>query len=298
MKIILSRKGFDTGYGGIPSPILQDGRFHPLPIPYGHGMPICFQDLPPPVGLEKHYGTLADFVTAHRATMKRKKPLRPLLVTAETIAHLDPDILSSSLLRMPGWRPLFGQEGRQLNILQSRNVGEGSLFLFFGRYDRLIPENDTPPRYTETPFHCLFGWLQVGRIHRAPFTELPTWARYHPHAGGHDVGWHPVDNVIFEASDRLIIPGLDVNLPGAGILPGYHDGLRLTAHDPARIDDWLLPAAFAPLMFKNRWANVGGRRWSQEGDGAVRVNVMGQWQERIRQPQKARLRSSRHCRMR
>lgn len=33
LRIILSRKGFDTGYGGIANPILPDGRFHPLPIP-------------------------------------------------------------------------------------------------------------------------------------------------------------------------------------------------------------------------------------------------------------------------
>jgi hypothetical protein len=34
MKIILSRKGFDTGYGGVPSPILHDQSLLSLPIPY------------------------------------------------------------------------------------------------------------------------------------------------------------------------------------------------------------------------------------------------------------------------
>lgn len=36
MKLILSRKGFDSGYGGMPSPILPDGRLVPLPIPISH----------------------------------------------------------------------------------------------------------------------------------------------------------------------------------------------------------------------------------------------------------------------
>ena len=33
MKVILSRKGFDSSYGGYPSPILPDGRMVSLPIP-------------------------------------------------------------------------------------------------------------------------------------------------------------------------------------------------------------------------------------------------------------------------
>ena len=33
MKIILSRKGFDTTSGGCPSPILPDGTLLSLPIP-------------------------------------------------------------------------------------------------------------------------------------------------------------------------------------------------------------------------------------------------------------------------
>jgi len=33
MKVILSRKGFDSGTGGYPSPILPDGTLLSLPIP-------------------------------------------------------------------------------------------------------------------------------------------------------------------------------------------------------------------------------------------------------------------------
>jgi hypothetical protein len=33
MKIILSRKGFDSAYGGYPSPILPSGEMVSLPIP-------------------------------------------------------------------------------------------------------------------------------------------------------------------------------------------------------------------------------------------------------------------------
>ncbi|NCB03524.1 MAG: hypothetical protein EOM67_15440 [Spirochaetia bacterium] len=37
MKVILSRKGFDSKYGGRPSPILPDGTLLSLPIPYSQG---------------------------------------------------------------------------------------------------------------------------------------------------------------------------------------------------------------------------------------------------------------------
>ena len=33
MKVILSRKGFDSSNGGIPSPIMEDGQLIPFPIP-------------------------------------------------------------------------------------------------------------------------------------------------------------------------------------------------------------------------------------------------------------------------
>ncbi|WP_088501318.1 hypothetical protein [Burkholderia ubonensis] len=36
MKVVFSRKGFDSQYGGMPSPILPDGRLLPLPIPSSH----------------------------------------------------------------------------------------------------------------------------------------------------------------------------------------------------------------------------------------------------------------------
>jgi hypothetical protein len=39
MKIILSRKGFDSTSGGVPSPIFEDGTMISLPIPYKTGVP-------------------------------------------------------------------------------------------------------------------------------------------------------------------------------------------------------------------------------------------------------------------
>ncbi|RIE11762.1 hypothetical protein SMC3_08215 [Candidatus Cryosericum hinesii] len=42
MRVILSRKGFDSGYGGWASPILPDGRMLSLPIPASRTMARLF----------------------------------------------------------------------------------------------------------------------------------------------------------------------------------------------------------------------------------------------------------------
>ena len=43
MKVILSRKGFDTANGGIPSPIMPDGTLLSMPIPSNDAL--AFDDL-------------------------------------------------------------------------------------------------------------------------------------------------------------------------------------------------------------------------------------------------------------
>jgi len=43
MKIILSRKGFDSSNGGCPSPIMPDGTLLSLPIPTSDD--VCFSDI-------------------------------------------------------------------------------------------------------------------------------------------------------------------------------------------------------------------------------------------------------------
>jgi hypothetical protein len=44
VNIILSRKGFDSGYGGWASPIFPDGRILSLPIPASNGS-VSYDDL-------------------------------------------------------------------------------------------------------------------------------------------------------------------------------------------------------------------------------------------------------------
>lgn len=106
MKLILSRKGFDSGAGGVPSPILPDGRLLALPIPDAAST-IRYGD----IAIDDD--SLDSLVT----------PLTRGRIRADDGAHLDPDLIAGMLPRAPGWRPLFGQSGQAQGHL--RNQGPG-----------------------------------------------------------------------------------------------------------------------------------------------------------------------------
>ena len=111
MKVILSRKGFDSSAGGVPSPILPDGSMMSLPIP-DKTSPITYQDIAP-------HGPLVPELTKGK-------------VRSHYGAHLDPDLMAGSIPRELGWKPLFGQADADQRVLEGEGVGPGDLFLYFG----------------------------------------------------------------------------------------------------------------------------------------------------------------------
>src|SRR3954463_16825266 len=96
MKLILSRKGFDStpAYGACASPILPDGRMVSLPIPHESGT-LTF-------GALRHQGLdVGQIVSDLTGTrVNRTEP-----------AHLDPDLDHTARDRRRGWRAAFGQDG-------------------------------------------------------------------------------------------------------------------------------------------------------------------------------------------
>jgi hypothetical protein len=145
VRIILSRKGFDSANGGVASPVFPDGRLISLPIPSGGG-PLCYGDLT----IDGHnLGSLVEVLTHGR-------------VTATHRAHVDRDLYACAMRRDPGWRPAFGQIDSAQPHLAAQGVGAGDLFLFFGWFREVQAlsgrwqfRRGSPDR------HVLFGWLQV-----------------------------------------------------------------------------------------------------------------------------------------
>lgn len=241
MRLILSRKGFDSSAGGGPSAILPDGRLAPLPIPDPRSR-VRYGDAR--VAGEKLRALLADLYPGHRSW-------------SGLGAHLDPDLDRRSLSRPRGWRPLFGQSGAAQGHLAARGVGPGDVFLFFGWF-RETERVDGRLRFRPgaPDLHVIFGWLRVMRV--IPLgprgAGAPAYAAGHPHLFG----------------DRGPGNTLYVARPGeGGLFPRFHPRLRLTAPGESRRRSlWRLPA----------WAHPGGRasalshherpqRWRRTWDG-------------------------------
>ena len=233
MKIILSRKGFDSSAGGVPSPILPDGRLVSLPIPDTLST-IRYRDI----------------ASHDRMTGKLVKDLTRGKFNATTKAHLDPDLLDCSLPREPGWRPLFGQSGAAQGHLRNQKIGIGDVFLFFGLFQRVSKAGrsfqfDTAAQKR----HIIFGWLQIGAIEPVSSCSehVRTWANYHPHF------FHPAtaNNTLYLANSRLELEDRSEDrsketTAGSGVFDAATDNRTLTAPDATTPSQWQLPAWFYP----------------------------------------------------
>ena len=206
MKIIFSRKGFDSAAGGGASPIV-DGRPISLPIPAGVASRTTYGDL----GLGEH---------ASRASRGR--------FGHDAQCHHDPMFMDDGTC-------IFGQVGAAQTHLANQGIGVGDVFLFFG----LFREEETGE-----PHHRIFGFLEIERIvdlasctedERTHFAALR-----HPHA----LCMHGSNDTLYVgrgATARRANVGLRLTIPGGPPSLWHrpvwlHKG-GLTYHD--RGDRWL-----------------------------------------------------------
>ena len=250
VKIVLSRKGFDSSYGGIPSPVLPGIGPVSLPIPSQAGEPA------------RTYRTaglpLADLLS-HLSRGKHD---------GDTSVHVDPDLEADSRPRKTGWRPAFGQVGTAQSHLANHGVGVGDLFLFFGWF-RPAESYEDGWRFVpgSSSFHALFGWLQVGALIELPdrnTTHVPGWLGDHPHVV-HASRFGGQSNTIYVAADRLQLGGVRVHDAG-GRFRQWTDELKLSAEGSNRsiwnVPTWLDPRqGRTPLSYHGRLD-----RWRRHGD--------------------------------
>lgn len=265
MKIVLSRKGFDSGIGKVPSPIFPSGELFSLPIPE-YSPNECAQTY-----TKIMMGDLSLGVIVHDLTQGKIKP--------NTLAHLDPDLNFKSLPRSEGWKPIFGQTGTAESHLRKNNIGEGDVFLFFGWFKQIHLVNG---RYKYVPnapdLHIIFGWLQIEkRISVAQHEEIPKWALEHPHCKR-----KPYSDVdcIYIATDEINLPKWNLRLSGAGVFTEFHSSLRLTADNRLR-SVWKLPLWFYPKDKRTTLSYHGNiKRWHPNND-YVLLETVGRGQEFI-----------------
>ena len=207
MKIILSRKGFDSANGSCPSPIMPDGTLLSLPIPLKNGK-----------DGDKTYADLSYNGRPYNELIKQFYSEKN-----NQYCHIDPDIRKDAFSTIQdGWRPAFGQVDSAQGYLSNQGVDENDLFLFFGWF-RQVEEMDGSFHYksNEPDLHIIYGYLQVKKV-------LKNWEEIK------DYGHHPhADRTRYEKnkSNALYIPrdtlSFDNTKPGYGVL-NFSDDRVLT----------------------------------------------------------------------
>lgn len=261
MKLILSRKGFDATYGGVPSPIFPDDSLCPLPIPSRE-------------------------VVRLKDVMWRGRPLSDIVsaITNQRISpcvgvHLDPDIQKNARSRRPGWRPIFGQVNAAQTHLLNQGVQRGDLFLFFGWFRRIVQVNGRWAYDRTAPdLHVIFGWLQIEDMVQPTVDagSVPAWASEHPHV--RRARSMATNNTVYCGARCLEVPTVSGRFSGAGVFDTLSPSLTLTAEAQNR-SVWQLPPWFSPTPGKPPLSfHADPRRWESE-KSYCRLKTVGRGQE-------------------
>jgi hypothetical protein len=202
VQIILSRKGFDSAAGGVPSPIVN-GEPISLPIPTKMRSETTYEM----AGL----GELVALGTKGR-------------VLPEDLCHEDPMFYAG--------RCAFGQTGAAQTHLTKQGVGVGDVFIFFG----LFAEENGQDRH-----HRIFGFLKVEEIakigaHPRKGDQPKGFPRRHPHTLGE---WNE-NNTIYlgpGGKSRKAHPKLRLSIPDGPVsrwrVPPWLHAIGLSYHGTA-----------------------------------------------------------------
>lgn len=202
MKVIFSRKGFDSSAGGAASPIIK-GCPVSIPIPAAEKSLTSYDD----IGL----GQIVQKVTRNR-------------LSGTNLCHLDPMFQEE--------RCAFGQVGAAQSHLANNGVGIGDLFLFFG----LFSNSDGSDRH-----HRIFSYLQIEKIislgESPRLKQQPTGFNHqHPHT----IGTWPRNNTLYLGTGSKATnasPKLRLSIQGENVsvwrIPSWLESAGLTYHGHA-----------------------------------------------------------------
>lgn len=255
MKICLSRKGFDSQYGKMPSPILPDGRLVPLPIPSDHDA--C---------------TMEDLFLADVELAPLLADLSGGRLSLQSTVHLDPDLCRAPALRRDGWRPALGQTGAAQGHLARQCFGIGDVFLFFGWF-REVERVASRWRYVRTAphLHVLFGWLEVDEVlpvvtDRCSCLRRHPWIADHPHVARPEHYDSPLNQLYVAAPVSRYVPAAEF---GGGRFLRYQESLRLSLPGQSRtiwrLPEWFMPGYDRPPLSYHPI----GSRWLRDEQGVV-----------------------------
>ena len=211
MKVILSRKGSDSTYGGIASPIFPNNDMRSIPIPDTGGN-IKYSDLK--YSHELDYKDFLEQLQSHNIIKK---------IQPKDSCHLDPDIYKDIIARPVPWKPLFGQISKAQQHLINQDIKKNDLFLFYGWFRKTVKVKNDLKYADNNNLHIIFGYLQIGKILYPKKDGFEEWMKYHPHL--HNKKRFENDtNCIYVARDTVT---WDNRINGSDIF-NFHEKLILT----------------------------------------------------------------------
>ena len=251
MKVILSRKGFDSSNGGCPSPIMPDGTLLSMPIPSDD---------------RERYSDLSYNGITYSDILSQLSPRKTF-----DHCHVDPDIRDNRIKRDKNWMPAFGQIGAAQGLLKNAGIEKGDIFLFFGWFRKTELLNGKyrfvsrrkGGFFDHADMHVIYGYMQIGNI----LTEKEGVLKYswHPHSEMRRI--ETGTNAIYTPSERLT---LMPEYPGYGTLDFRSDRV-LTMENHNRGTWNQLPFLLPEHVY-------GNRKNSAKGDG---IYYGGIWQELV-----------------
>ncbi|GMO48147.1 MAG: hypothetical protein Pg6C_10530 [Treponemataceae bacterium] len=259
MKIILSRKGFDSENGKMPSPMLGDGTLVSLPIPVKKDR-LSYNDI---FFRGKSYDDIIFELSG--------------LGMSYRYAHLDPDIRFGEKKRQEdkkSWTATFGQHGAAQTLLENCGVGDGDIFLFFGWFREAEVTKAGTYQYKKPAkdFHAIWGYMKAGGALKTKagcdsFSETHRDISGHPHA--HYFVTNPGDKNCIYVAAKTLAPESKLN--GAGLLKNKSAQYPVILTEAGQTrSNWLLPKeVFADVRFCSPAASF-------DGDGRFSWKTFGQ----------------------
>ena len=260
MKIILSRKGFDSSTGKITSPIFDNGDMLSYPIPENISKGVIREEF----SMLQYNGLdLAELLNQFGYGEEKNQ-----------ICHIDPDLVEKRRKNeVNNWKAIFGQCGPAASYLNNTvKVKVGDIFLFFGNFHHVTKQEDgtynkvkrTGDFYRDNDLQVIWGYLQVGKI----VTNREEQGEYgwHPHSKTHYT--HEVsNNTMYIASKTL---SFNSNMDGYGILKFRKD--RVLTKEKYTKANWIKHQVYDTN-------SIIGNRTNKSKDENLSIYYQGQWQE-------------------
>lgn len=266
MKLILSRKGFDSANGKIPSPIFPDGKAFSLPILTSDST-VKIENL-----RYENYDISQIVHDLSNGSISKNRSV-----------HLDPDIDRCVVEKEDdAWRGAFGQTGSAQSHLNKQQVNIGDMFLYFGWFKAVEKVNGRWQYIKHAPdLHIIFGWLKVEKI--LTFNEINSpsilfdypWLSNHPHLSGYE---NDHFNTIYIGANKLDLFGIESD--GYGVFQSLKEEHILTDRDQPLRSVWKLPGSMMPSINRQALSYHGNlSRWKEKDSNWVNLRSVGRGQE-------------------